>query len=175
MLVALYLTAIVSANLLVAHFGPALSIITAAVFIGLDLSTRDALHEKWRGQLWLRMGALITVGSFVSWAVNRDAGKIALASMIAFGAAATVDAVLYHFLRKRPWLQKSNGSNVLAAAVDSLVFPTIAFGGFLPAIVLGQFAAKVGGGFVWSLILNYYRKDEGAAPSNPRSQDAYAV
>ena len=39
-------------------------------------------------------------------------------------------------------------------AVDSILFPTIAFGSFLPLIVLGQFAAKVGGGFVWSLLLN---------------------
>lgn len=153
MLVMLYLLAIVGANLLVAHFGPALSVITAFAFIGLDLSTRDALHEKWRGRLWSRMGLLIVTGSIFSYAVNRGAGRIALASMVAFGCAATVDALAYHFLRKRPWWQKSNGSNILAAAVDSLVFPTIAFGGFLPLIVLGQFAAKVGGGALWSLVL----------------------
>lgn len=162
MLVTLYLVAIVAANLLVAHFGPALSIFTAMVFIGLDLSTRDALHEKWRSKLWIRMGCLIAAGSIISYAVNRGAGRIAIASMIAFGTAALVDAVVYQILHKRPWLLKSNGSNVLAAAVDSLVFPTIAFGGFLPLIVLGQFVAKVGGGFVWSLVLKWFGRESGA-------------
>ena len=36
---------------------------------------------------------------------------------------------------------------------NSIVFPTLAFGGFMPVIVLGQFAAKVLGGFLWSKIL----------------------
>lgn len=53
-----------------------------------------------------------------------------------------------------------NGSNVPAALVDSIVFPTIAFGALLPWIVLGQFAAKVLGGFVWSLLLNQVRTRE---------------
>jgi hypothetical protein len=47
---------------------------------------------------------------------------------------------------------------VPSAAVDSIVFPTIAFGGFLPLITLGQFAAKVAGGAVWSIILTYIEK-----------------
>ena len=37
-----------------------------------------------------------------------------------------------------------------------LVFPeskTLAFGAFMPAIVAGQFMAKVVGGAVWSLII----------------------
>jgi len=38
-------------------------------------------------------------------------------------------------------------------AVDSLVFPTIAFGAFLPAVIALQFVAKVGGGALWSLAL----------------------
>jgi hypothetical protein len=44
--------------------------------------------------------------------------------------------------------------------VDSVLFPTIAFGAFLPAIVLGQFVAKVAGGAVWSWILGYVRKPQ---------------
>lgn len=40
-----------------------------------------------------------------------------------------------------------------AALVDSLVFPTVAFGAFLPVIVIGQFAAKVAGGALWSVII----------------------
>ena len=45
--VVLYLFAIVAANLLVARFGPSVTIINAFLFIGLDLTTRDGLHEAW--------------------------------------------------------------------------------------------------------------------------------
>lgn len=154
MIVALYLAAIVAANLTVAWFGPATSIVNAFLFIGLDLAARDRLHDAWRGRrLVPKMAALIATGAALSWLLNRDAGRIALASMTAFAAAATVDAVAYDLLRNRPRRQRMNGSNVPSALVDSLVFPTIAFGAFLPVIVLGQFAAKVGGGAAWTWLL----------------------
>ena len=54
-----------------------------------------------------------------------------------------------------------NGSNVAGSAIDSIVFPTLAFGVFMLEIVLGQFVAKFLGGFLWSLVLqNFFRKDE---------------
>jgi len=62
-------------------------------------------------------------------------------------------------LRKRIFLVRANGSNVAGAGLDSLIFPTIAFGGLMPVIVLGQFVAKVLGGFVFSLIIQRF-KDE---------------
>lgn len=172
-LVVLWLTAIVAANLSSTHFGPSASVYNAFFLIGLSLTTRDALHTAWDGEgLKWKMAALIVAGSAISYLINQDAAQIALASCIALAAAESVDAVIYHVLRKRDWLERSNGSNVPSAAVDSLVFPTIAFGGFLPMIVLGQFAAKVGGGLVWSLIIGKVR---GAATGDSRSQDAYAV
>lgn len=45
----LYLVAIVLANLSVAQFGPSVTILNAFLFIGLDLTARDKLHEVWRG------------------------------------------------------------------------------------------------------------------------------
>lgn len=39
------------------------------------------------------------------------------------------------------------------AAQNSLIFPALAFGGVLPLIVLGQFAAKVCGGALWAWLL----------------------
>lgn len=152
--VTMYLAAIVLANLSSAYFGPSASVINAFLFIGLDLTARDRLHEAWhgRGLVW-KMGLLIAVGSLLSWVINRNAGQIALASMIAFALAAVADTVVYHLLKDRAYLVKVNGSNVVSAAVDSLVFPTIAFGGFLPLITLGQFAAKVFGGALWAYIL----------------------
>jgi hypothetical protein len=149
-----YLLAIILANLSSARWGPSASIVNAFLFIGLDLTARDRLHEAWhgRGLVW-KMALLIASGSLLSWLLNRNAGQIAVASMIAFGAASIVDVITYHVLRKRDYMVKVNGSNVLSALVDSLVFPTIAFGGFLPLVTLGQFAAKVAGGFLWALVL----------------------
>lgn len=153
--VILYLAAIVLANLTIVWFGPAWSILNAFLFIGLDLTARDALHEQWRGKHLARnMALLIAAGSLLSWLLNRDAGRIALASFLAFAAAAAVDSVAYHALRDRRPLVKINGSNVLSAAVDSIIFPLVAFGWPpLVWVMLGQFAAKVIGGAFWSLIL----------------------
>jgi hypothetical protein len=152
--VIVYCAAMVAANLSVATFGPWISPLNAFLFIGLDLSLRDHLHDKWRGDgLWLRMPALILAAGIISFLLNPAAGMIALASFVAFLVAGLVDAVVYHQMRHAPFLLRSNGSNMAGALADSLIFPTLAFGGFLPAIVALQFVAKVGGGFVWSLLL----------------------
>ncbi len=154
--IVLYLVAIVLANLSVAAFGPGVVILNAFLFIGLDLTARDQLHEAWRNNHLLpKMAALIAAGSILSWLLNRDAGPIALASFIAFAAAASVDALVYQQLGRYPRWLRINGSNVPSAAVDSLIFPTLAFGGFLWQIVLGQFLAKIGGGFAWSLLFRW--------------------
>lgn len=155
MLVVLYLVAIVLANLSVAMFGPGVSILNAFVLIGLDLSTRDALHERWQHRnLALKMAALVVSGSAISWLLNRDAGRIALASAVAFGAAAVADTFVFQLVRRSSRVKRMNVSNSVSAAVDSILFPTIAFGGFLPLITLGQYAAKVAGGAIWAAILN---------------------
>ncbi len=166
--VLMYLTAIVLANLTVAWFGPQMTIVNAFLFIGLDLTSRDKLHDAWRGNhLWLKMGALIAAGSAISWILNRDAGRIALASLVAFACAAIVDTIAYQLLHNRPWWQRVNGSNVLSAAVDSVIFPTLAFGALLPWIVLGQFAAKVTGGLIWSWILGGQQKADAITEALP--------
>ena len=151
----MYLLAAILANLSVAYFGPVSTIFNAFVFIGLDLTARDKLHDAWQGKyLWVKMFLLIAVGSGISYLLNRNAGMIAVASLAAFGVAGLVDAVVYQYLHDKEWMVKVNGSNIFSALADSLVFPTIAFGGFLPLIVLGQFAAKVFGGFIWSWIIS---------------------
>jgi len=158
-MVFLYLIAIVLANLSVAHFGPSSTIVNAFLFIGLDLTSRDKLHDAWHhnGLIW-KMGLLIATGSLISWLLNRNAGQIALASFIAFACAAVVDTIVYQILRKQKYMVKVNGSNIFSAATDSIIFPTIAFGGFLPWITLGQFAAKVFGGAIWAIILRRHNE-----------------
>ena len=154
MIVVLYLSAIVAANLIVTAFGPAVSVLTAFAFIGLNITARDRLHDAWKGSglVW-KMGALIASGSVISYALNKGAAQIAIASFVAFAASEVVDALVYHRLRKSRWAIRVNGSNAISAGVDSFVFPLIAFGGFLPVIVLGQFVAKVFGGAIWSYLI----------------------
>lgn len=157
--VILYLVAIVLANLSIAAFGPSVVIINAFLFIGLDLTARDQLHEAWRdNNLLPKMVTLIATGSALSWLLNNDAGSVALASFVAFAAAASVDTIIYHLMGDYPRWLRINGSNVPSAFVDSLVFPTLAFGSFLWPIVLGQFIAKTLGGFIWSLVFRWLDK-----------------
>lgn len=148
--IATYAVAMTIANLSVAHFGPWVSPINAFVLIGLDLALRDWLHVRLK--VW-QMGALIAATGALTYVLNPGAGQIAVASAIAFTAAALVDWGTFARLRGS-WMVRANGSNVAGAAVDSLVFPTLAFGVLMPHIVVMQFVAKVAGGAIWSVILN---------------------
>jgi len=151
---AVYITVICAANLLVAHFGPWVTPINAFVLVGLDMVLRDILHERYG---LLRSVLLSAVAGGISYIINPAAGIIAIASMVAFIAASLANAWVYQLLISKPWLKKSNAGNFAAAAVDSGLFPVIAFGAFMPGIVIGQFVAKVGGGFVWSMLLGKIR------------------
>jgi uncharacterized PurR-regulated membrane protein YhhQ (DUF165 family) len=149
-LITIYIAAMVTANLLVWWLGPWFSPINAFVLIGLDLTMRDVMQE--RLSRW-QLAAVIVVGGATTWLVNPAAKQIAIASATAFVLAALGDWLAYSLLRSRPWLVRSNGSNVVGAAIDSIVFPTLAFGAFLPAIIALQFMAKVAGGAIWSLVI----------------------
>jgi hypothetical protein len=152
-LVTVYLAAIVAANWIVSVWGPAASILTAFVLIGLIVTTRDRLHDAWGGHLKRNMGLLILGGSGISLLLGGGVTRIALASGAAFLVSESVDAALYHFLRKRGWYERVNGSNAASSLVDSVLFPWLAFGGLMPLITLGQWGAKTFGGAIWSWML----------------------
>lgn len=168
-LVGLYLTAIVAANLISAHFGPGASIYNAFGLIGLNLTTRDRLHDLWGRNRFRNMALLILTGSGLSFlaahlfadAPPEIVARIALASCIAFAVSEGMDASVYQLIRQRPWLERSNISNFVGAGLDSVIFVSIAFGWLWP-IIFGQFCAKVAGGFLWSLILRAHRKRQEA-------------
>lgn len=147
-----YAAAMTIANLLVATFGPAVTPINAFVLIGLDLALRDWLHVRLK--TW-QMGSLIAATGLLTYALNPAAEMIAIASAVAFTGAAVVDWSVFSRLRGS-WLFRANGSNVTGAAVDSMLFPTIAFGALMPHIVLAQFAAKVAGGAVWAYAIKRF-------------------
>ncbi len=162
MLIALYLVAIVAANLALAAFGPVAAIPVGFVLIGLDLTTRDKLHDRWadRGRVGLivRMGALIAAGGALSALLNADAVRIAVASTVAFTVAAVLDAVTYAALEGRPPAVRSSLSNVPAALADSWLFLALAFPGPAPLALVGiLFAAKTVGGALWAVALYWQR------------------
>jgi uncharacterized PurR-regulated membrane protein YhhQ (DUF165 family) len=145
-LIALYATAMTLANLSIAQWGPWVSPINAFLFIGLDLALRDLLHTKLKA--W-QMGSLIAATGLLTYVLNPAAGMIAIASAVSFTAAAVVDWGVF-IKASGTWFKRSTKSNVAGAAVDSLLFPTIAFGVLMPQIVAAQFLAKVAGGAVWA-------------------------
>jgi uncharacterized PurR-regulated membrane protein YhhQ (DUF165 family) len=147
--VVIYAAAMTLANLSVAAFGPSITPLNAFVLIGLDLALRDWLHVRIKA--W-QMGGLILATGLITYVLNPAAGQIAVASAAAFTAAALVDWATFARLRGS-WLLRANGSNVVGAAVDSIVFPTLAFGALMPGIVIAQFVAKVAGGALWAWLL----------------------
>lgn len=145
----IYAAAMTLANLSLSYFGPASIPFNAFLFIGLDLTLRDRLHtrlSKWQ------MLALIVVSGCFTYLMDASAGHFAAASGAAFICAGIADWAAFTVLRGS-WLLRSNGSNVIGAAVDSVAFPALAFGGIDPSIVLTMFAAKVAGGAMWSALL----------------------
>jgi len=151
-----YAVAMVAANLLVATFGPAISPINAFLLIGLDLTLRDWLHVRLK--TW-QMGGLILGTGALTYLLNSAAGMIAVASAASFLVAALVDWAIF-VKTTGSWIKRTNVSNTAGAAVDSLLFPTIAFGALMPEIVALQFIAKVSGGAVWSYVLEKKLKHE---------------
>ena len=157
--VLVFLSAIVSANLVLYFLGPIpWAMVNGFLFIGLDFVIRDKLHEIWETHLWKRMLGLIFTGSAISVLFNVGALQIAIASFIAFLVAGLVDAVIYHALKDKKWLIKSNASNAGGSIADSILFPTIAFGVFMPEVILGQIASKFLGGVVWSIVISRFKK-----------------
>jgi len=150
-----YAVAMTIANLLVVKFGPAVTPINAFVLIGLDLALRDWLHFRLRP--W-QMGALIAGSGLLTWALNPAAQNIAIASAVSFTLAAAIDWMVFS-KASGSWAARSFKSNVAGAAVDSLTFPTLAFGNLMPAIVLAQFVAKVAGGSLWTLAMSRFKRE----------------
>jgi len=148
-----YAVAMTLANLLVATFGPSISPINAFFFIGLDLTLRDWLHVRLK--TW-QMGGLILGTGAITYLLNSAAGMIAVASAVSFLIASLVDWAVF-VKTTGSWIKRANISNTAGAAVDSLLFPTIAFGVLMPEIVALQFVAKTSGGAIWSYLLQKYQ------------------
>lgn len=164
-LIGMYLTAIVAANLSVAFFGLQFAILNQFLFIGLDLTARDSLHDLWgRNRLALKMGALIAAGSVLSAALSIQALPIAAASFLAFVATGIADTLVYAVLTQRGAFIRMNGSNIVSGAVDTITFSYFAFG--LPfnwPILAGVYIAKLTGGAFWAFIITRFKTSRNRA------------
>lgn len=150
LVISAYLAAIVAANVLVGMFGPIVTPINAFVLIGFDLAARDWLHARLST---LHMGLLIAASGVLTYLIAPGTAQIVIASSVAFTASALTDWLLFS-RAKGSWFRRSNLSNTAGAAVDSLLFPSIAFGALMPWVVLAQFVAKTFGGALWTWLLS---------------------
>ena len=158
-LVAMYLGAVVLANVSFGIWGMVVEPWISMFLIGLDLTSRDRLHEAWGHRALVpKMTALILAGSAISalfGLVFEGVVLVAVASAVAFASTATVDALVFSVLPRR-WL-RINGSNAVGAVVDSFVFPTVAFGVVDWDLVVYFAAVKFIGGAIWWLVLGGWR------------------
>ena len=146
----IYASAMTVANLLIGQLGPWISPVSSFFLIGLTLALRDWLHVRMKP--W-QMLLLISLSGLLTYALNPALEQIAIASAASFTVAALADWVVF-VKAKGSWLRRSNISNSVGSAVDSIVFPTMAFGVLMPDIIAAQFAAKMAGVFVWSYLMD---------------------
>lgn len=152
-----YLIAIVIANGLITKYGPTLLPVTAFMVIPFDLTTRNFLHEEWKDdRLKSKMTALIVCGSVISFGCGVSSPQVAIASMVAFLISGLGDSLTYHALVNHPYFLKMNASNLVAAIIDSMIFPLVAFGAISPVLAITQASAKFIGGLFWGLLAVWF-------------------
>lgn len=153
MLILIYIAAICAANLSAATFGIWITPFNAFFLIGLELVLRDILHHRLTK---FKMILVVLIAGVLSYLINLDVKNIAIASFLAVVVSCLIDYIVYS-KTSGSWAKRSNTSNIASGFTDSLIFPIVAFGTFIPGVFLLQWAAKVFGGALWIrifLILN---------------------
>ena len=136
-----FIATVYLANWLVNHYGPIRVwptelLAPAGVYVvGLAFVLRDFI--QYQGSRWLAIGA-IAVGTALSVFVSP---KLALASAAAFALSEVAGLFTFWLLQRRALVAGVALAGVVAAAIDSYVFLSIAFGSL--AFFEGQFVAKI--------------------------------
>jgi len=152
--ISLYLFAFVLSNFVVLWYGKTGLIFTAIFLIPFDFVLRCLFHEQWKGsELILKLGALVAVSSLITYTINADTARIAIASVGGFISAQIVAGLFYQRFMKSSYFIKVNGSDVLAIVFDSLVFQLIAFCSITPILTWSQIILKILGGLFWYWII----------------------
>lgn len=144
-----YVGSILTANLTVNRFGPEVIPLVSFFLIGLDLTSRDYLHERFSGTPETKIFGLIALGGVGAYLVNSGAEWVAIASVSAFVASGIVDTGVYSYFSDRTYPQKANLSNLAGSIADSALFCSLAFGAFPWAWFALQCFTKFAGGAVW--------------------------
>lgn len=152
LIVALFLIAFVTANLLVKHFGVYGLWISSTILIPFDFVCRCVIHERLKGyKLLSTLFFLTLLAGVITIAVNHDAVQIALASIAGFTAAQIAAGLFYQaaLAERKSLFVKVNMSDLVGIIFDSLIFQLIAFSHFNPLVTGGQVAIKFIGGLFW--------------------------
>lgn len=132
---------------------------SGVLMIGLALVLRDWLHEL-AGWEW--SVAAVIAGAMMSLAISPPA--LAVASAAAFAASEIADTAVYSKLREKSRPAAVVASQIVGAAIDSMLFVWLAFGSF--ELSAGTTLAKIYAGALFAVVLfakpNEARKKEGA-------------
>jgi len=153
-IIAAYLAAIVTANLLVDNFGQAALIVTGFLLIPFDFVARDLLHDRWKGKNHIRRIALLVItGAGLTCLLNWQAANVALASVVAFSAGAAINTLVYDLMYHRGRFVRMVKSNALVSVIDSTIFPVIAFGFIDWRLSVMQVLIKTSGAAFWAYLI----------------------
>jgi uncharacterized PurR-regulated membrane protein YhhQ (DUF165 family) len=140
--------------LLVQHFGAYALFASSFFLIPFDFVVRCLLHEKWYGTgLVIRFLWLTFIACVITFAINKDAEDIAIASVLGFTSAQVASGIFYQLNKRKSVFYKVNLSDLLAIVCDSIIFQLYAFNTIDPIVVIGQIAIKFSGGLLWYYIL----------------------
>lgn len=147
---AVYVAAIVAANVLTAQYGVVpvgfgLMATAGTYAAGFALLARDFVQRE--AGAWWALGGVV-LGIVLSWFLATPA--LAVASALAFAVAELADMGVFMLTRKRRgFIASAAVSNVVSAPLDSLVFLWAA--GF--AITWESFAGQMVGKLLWATAL----------------------
>jgi uncharacterized PurR-regulated membrane protein YhhQ (DUF165 family) len=151
---------LVLANLMVFKTGQAALLLTGLILVPFDFAVRIQLQERWaRSGVWIRLILLMVVGGVLTVLILPDARWVAIASVSAFVASSLAGALVYALLahhEKRLARIASIGS---MAALDSIVFPLLAFPEVSTGLMLAQCAMKWGAGLGFLAVLQRMNKE----------------
>jgi queuosine precursor transporter len=155
-----FVLCVVGANFFIAHVGNeqpgglhtipvgfGLQAPSGVVFVGVSLSLRDSLQDLGGARSTV---VAILVGALISSVINP---QVAIASGVTFLVSELADFAVYTPLRRTHLAWAIVTSNIVGAAVDSVLFLALAFG----AARVSQYAfAQVIGKFEWSVVAMPY-------------------
>lgn len=149
-----YVAMFVAANVSVSVFGVWVTPINALVLIAGDMVVRDRIQHDCGARASILSCLLACIITAIAMP---DSGMIAVASFTSAMVACVGSASVFR-LRSGDFYSKSMPANIAAAAIDSVLFPLIAFDAIMPGVTLAQFAAKTIGSTVILLIMKRLSK-----------------